>query len=302
MKNFSKNIKYISFVFIIIFFSFVLIKKVDAATTPPYYCSDGGIAYGIVSISPAGPFPANASPSLIYQAYGQIVSNCSTRDMNLKVQDNGGNTLADIISTTSISNTNGNPTPIPAAFVSFTVPQTASTYTATFTLGVDDEDVTSNGSIGSVFATGPHAHGSTYVKKVVYVGQAIHPQLTVRVKKYGSTSPYVNTSNPNPPANEDEIYIIPQGYASTTIPQIVSCTSNCGIPLNGSNYATAVSVSGANVDIIIPQQINGQTLHVCKYPDAPGDGMYFSPVFWTGNSLDLTSTCTDRYPDAEVIR
>lgn len=296
MKNFSKNIIYISFASIF-FLCISFIGKAEANTPPPYYCSDGGVVSSSVDIFPTGPFPASSSTQ--FDVIGYLSSTCTAREVKLTAQNDIG-TVYDIIQQQMIPQF-GSIGPIVDS-VNFFSPTNQGTHSVNFVIGVDDQDPTSNGPIGSVFATGPHAHGSTYIKKVVYVGQAIHPQLTVRVKRYGSTSPYVNTSNPNPPANEDEIYIIPQGYASTTIPQIVSCSSNCGIPLNGSNYATAVSVSGANVDIIIPQQINGQTLHVCKYPDAPGDGMYFSPVFWTGNSLDLTSTCTDRYPDAEVIR
>jgi hypothetical protein len=299
MKKFSINPKYIVLALFVIFTLFINSNKIEASTTPPYSCSDGGTAYANVYINPVGPFPANASPSLTYQAYGQIFSTCSTRVMNLKVKDNGGNTLVDIIPDTSVS---PGAYPFLPASVTFTVPATANTYTTTFTLGVDDTDPTSNGIIGSVFATGPHYHGSTYLKKVVYVGQAIHPQFTVRVKRYGTATPYTNTTNPNPPDSQDEIYVIPAGTASTTIPQIVSCSSNCGIPLEGANYSVVTSVSATNIDNVIPQQIGGQTLHVCKYPDAPGLGMYFSPVFTSGTSLDLTSTCADRYPDAETIR
>jgi hypothetical protein len=151
------------------------------------------------------------------------------------------------------------------------------------------------GSIGDVFAIGPHFHGSTYLRKVVYVGQQIHPELTVRVKSYGTIAPYTNTTNPIPPDSQDEIYIIPASTWSTPMPQIVSCSSNCGIPLPGYNYAVAHSATGPGVSVstTIPTPFS-----VCRYADAPGPGQYFSPA----TSSNLLATCQDNYPDAEVIR
>lgn len=307
MKKISKNFKNIFLIISVLILCLTFTRNADAQWQYSYACADGGVVTAIVDMIPSNgtipTYPANPSGTHFDVSASIPLSTCGTRDVKLTAQNNNGLTY-DIIQQQSLPQMGQIPTIFDT--INFAAPATPAPagqqYTMHFVLGVDDTDPTTGGSIGSVFATGPHVHGSTYVKKVVYIGQAIHPQLTVRVKRYGTTTPYTNTTNPNPPANEDEIYVIPAGTASTTIPQIVSCTSNCGIPLSGANYSTAVSVTGANVDVVIPQQINGQTLHVCKYPDAPGDGMYFSPVFWTGSSLDLTSTCADRYPDSETIR
>jgi len=175
---------------------------------------------------------------------------------------------------------------------------------ATFYTGVEEEEpIPPGGYIGSVFAIGPHMHGATYIKKVVYVpavvGQNAHPQFTVRVKKFGSVSPYVNTSNPVPPYEEDEIYVIPEAFANTPMPQVVQCTSNCGIPLSGANYSVVSSVSVNNVSLIIPN--TPISYHVCKYDDAPGVGRYFSPARWNGSGIE-DDPCGINYPDAEVVR
>lgn len=151
--------------------------------------------------------------------------------------------------------------------------------------------------IGTVFSIGPHMHGSTYYRKVVYVGQAQHPELTVRVKNYGQlVDPYINTTNPTPPSNLDQIYIIPATTSSAPTIQYASCASNCGIPTSGFNYSVVSSVTGAGVTVgtYIPSGY-----HVCKYPDAPGPGMYFSSAYWGGSFVD--DTCQNRYPDAEVV-
>ncbi len=162
--------------------------------------------------------------------------------------------------------------------------------------GFDHGVIRTSGScsnfIGNVFSVGPHFHGATNMQKVVYVGQAIHPAFTVRVKNYGATETYFNTTNPNPPDNEDMIFQVPQGYASTTMPQIGDCITNCGIPLSGYNYSVATSVSASNVSTLIPGGY-----HVCKYENAPGPGMYFSPA----TSYNLNLTCQDNFPDAEVV-
>lgn len=165
----------------------------------------------------------------------------------------------------------------------------------TVTASVADDGFGGGGSIGSVFAVGPHYHGSTFLRKVVYVGQQIHPELTVRVKSYGTLVPYLNTTNPIPPDSQDEVYIIPESIWSTPMPQIVSCSSNCGIPLAGYNYAAVHSATGTGVivDTTIPVPYS-----VCSYADAPGSGRYFSPA----RSSNLSATCQDNYPDADVIR
>lgn len=186
--------------------------------------------------------------------------------------------------------------------VSGATANTGTNIPALFSTGVEEEDpIPPGGYIGSVFATGPHMHGATYIKKVVYtpevVGGNIHPQFTVRVKKFGQlVDPYQNTSNPAPEDSADEIYVIPQGFANTPMPQIVSCTSNCGIPLNGNNYSVVSSVSVSNVNKIIPLPY-----HVCKYDDAPGVGRYFSPARWNGSSIQ-DEPCGVSYPDADVVR
>jgi hypothetical protein len=149
------------------------------------------------------------------------------------------------------------------------------------------------GAIGNVFSIGPYYHGATALRKVVYTGQQIHPQLTVRVKSYGTLQPYAHTTDPIPPDNQDEIYIIPESTWSTPMPQLVSCSSNCGNPIAGYNYAVVHSVVGANVSTSIPVPFS-----VCRYSDAPSPGQYFSPAI----SSNLSATCQDNYPDAEVIR
>ncbi len=178
----------------------------------------------------------------------------------------------------------------------------AGTFSADFKTGVEEEIAPPGGYIGSVFATGPHTHGATYWKKVVYtpegaIGQ-IHPQFTVRVKKFGqAVDPYQHTG-PVPDDSADEIYVIPESFANTPMPQVVQCTSNCGIPLNGNNYSVVSSVSLNTVSKIIPL-----SYHVCKYDDAPGIGKYFSPARgFNGSSVIQDEPCGVRYPDADVVR
>ncbi len=172
--------------------------------------------------------------------------------------------------------------------------QPSCSYGVDFTAGVTAQQ-NNPPVIGTAFMIGPHFHGTTYARKIVYVGQKQHPELTVRVKDYGqATDPYMHTSEEVPPSNLDQIFIIPESTGSGQTTQYASCASNCGIPLNGFNYAVTSSVTGANVATYIPYPY-----HVCRYPDAPGPGMYFSPAYWGASFVD--DTCQNRYPDAEVV-
>lgn len=154
------------------------------------------------------------------------------------------------------------------------------------------------GIIGHVFVTGPHNHGGISGRKVVYVGQSIHPAFTVRVKNFGRLADtYMNTSNPAPPDSDDGIYYIPAGTSSSpTIQYSTSCSgSGCTVGTGGANYGVAYQTSLSSVDTYIPS-----TYHVCKYPDAPGVGQYFSPARFSSGSVQ-NDTCQTNYPDAEVI-
>lgn len=191
------------------------------------------------------------------------------------------------------------------------------TFNADFKTGVDEEEIfPPGGYIGTVFAIGPHYHGSTYMRKVIYVGQATHPTLTVRVVGVGrATDPYEHTSNPLAPSSSDEIYVIPSSTGGTgTITQYAACSSNCGIPLSSYNYSVVRSVSGANVQSNYIPSVP-RAYHVCQYPDAPGAAMYFSPATWVAsgsnsqgasgtvtNSGDIQdNTCSSAYPDSVTI-
>lgn len=178
-----------------------------------------------------------------------------------------------------------------------TAPSTPGQYATTFSVGVDEsEEFPGNNSIiGYVFMIGPHAHGSTYLRKVAYVSATnspIHPAFTVRVKNYGSLDPYVHTSASTPPSEEDQIFSFPAGTAGDPLIQYASCSSNCGIPTSGFNYGV---VSSTSLSSILPFVPNGY--HVCKYEDAPGLGMYFSPATY-GN---INATCQQNYPDAIAV-
>jgi hypothetical protein len=149
-------------------------------------------------------------------------------------------------------------------------------------------------TIGNVFVTGPHFHNGILSRKVVYVGQPIHPAFTVRVKNFGQGVPYQNTSTVAPPDIDDGIYYFPEGFSSSGNVQLsTSCSgSGCTVGTAGYNYAVAVSTSNSQISTYIPPGY-----HVCRYADAPGSGVYFSPA----QISNLQDTCQNRYPDAEVI-
>jgi hypothetical protein len=286
MKKFSYYIKYSFFAFTLIVGVFAL-HSTASANQYTYGCLNGGIITSDVNISPSGPFAAGATTH--FDVTATIRSTCSfAHEVSLTAQNNNGTT---------------NPPSIPIISNQILAAGgaigPAGSYGVTFITAVEDDDsIPPGGNIGNVFSIGPHMHGASGSQAVAYVGQPIHPQFTVRVKNYGATGEnYVNTTNPTPPDIEDSIYIVPQGYASTPIPQIVTCSSNCGIPISGYNYSAVSSVSVANVGKYIPVPY-----HVCSYPDAPALGYYFSPAQNTLGAISPTDTCQYRYPDADIIR
>ncbi len=298
MKKNPLNLKYIIFTLALIIGSFTIASSTSADTTVPFNCSGGGNIYATVDMTPRGPFPANASPAIIFTASGQIISTCSARMVSLEVQNNGGPVVI------LINDTFMNPGILPISPITedFDVPSAPGTlYALHFALEVDDTPPPSN--IGYVFAVGPHEHGSG--QRVVYVpdpaaGTAgiFHPQLTVRVKIYGFHWPYYeHTTIPDPPNSLDAIFTIPAGTGSTTYPQVGTCTGGvCSVGLEHSNYNAVSSVTGANVGTYIPEPY-----HVCKYDDQPGIGKYFSPAR-VSFGVFSDEECGVHYPDAEVVR
>ncbi len=291
-KLLIKNLKYVvlSFALVIVSFSFANSASADQYS---YSCSNGGNVVSNVTMGPPNSPYTEGNPTT-FEVAAFITSSCTTREVGLTARNNSGADVA-IIPVQSISQ--GGITFIYRDSINFISPSLAGSYAVNFTTEVEDNVIPPGGYIGSVFATGPHVHGATYAKKVVYVpsvvGGNIHPEFTVRVKKFGQAVPYENTTNPVPPDSLDEIYVIPQSYWSTPMPQIVQCTSNCGIPLEGANYSVVSSVSANNVSKTIPVPY-----HVCKYDNAPGVGRYFSPAY----NESLMDTCQSRFPDADVVR
>lgn len=205
-----------------------------------------------------------------------------------------GNSSVNLFATTTLVIPGNNAIEYALPGRTLTAPSAPGSYATTFSVGVDETDEIPGNTpvVGYVFMIGPHAHGSTYIRKVAYVSATnspIHPAFTVRVKNYGSLVPYLHTSASVPPSSEDQIFSFPAGTIGDPLVQYASCSSNCGIPVSGFNYGVVSSVSLAGIVPLVP---NGY--HVCKYDDAPGPGMYFSPATY-GN---INATCQQNYPDA----
>jgi hypothetical protein len=183
------------------------------------------------------------SPMFIDATVWSAKSGAIVNQVGLKVSGAPNNPLTTVIAPTNIIGQG----PGVSGFVTFTADPNCAlpvcSYNLDFTTSVGP-DQTPPPVIGTVFSIGPHMHGATYYRKVVYVGQAMHEPITVVVKNYGQlVDPYLHTTNPTPPSNLDQIYVIPAATASASNIQYASCTSNCGIPVNGFNYSAVYSAS-----------------------------------------------------------
>ena len=233
MKKLSKNLKYIVFSFFFVAAGFFFTQFAHADTTTPYSCASGGSVIAIVEMTPRGPFPENPTAPLDFIATGQIYSTCSTRMISLTVQNNG-DPVETLIASTLINP--GSPFPFAPVTRTFPVPASSGGYNLTFKVTVEEPSIPP-APIGHVFAVGPWIHGTHSM--AAYEGQPVHPPLTVRVKRFGSQNPYMNTTNPAPGDQDDCILNIPAGTASTPMPQMSS--NSCDIGLDGSNYGVVSS-------------------------------------------------------------